>query len=391
LPGACISGHVFRIGTDRSPDRTLRRAYPGRDSDHAREDAIMGSRARAAGLAAVCAAALSHAAAAAPTARAAAGCSRYASPNGSDAAAGTRRHPFRTAQRLVDSLRPGQRGCLVHGVYRGEVRISHGGTGRGGRIVLTSLNPTNRATIAGLVYVPAGSNWVSVSHLRLNGRNGGELPSPIVDGDHVTFAYDNVTNRNTQSVCFIVGSATDRSAGFVAAYDRVHNCGDMRTRRDLAGDPHTGFYEHAFYVQNATRFRITQTIMFTISGRCVQLYPDATDGEVDRNLCDGAGTGVIVDSASSNVLITRNIFTNAVVQGGIAEGSTFAGSGDVAEQNVLWHDHPSYYQIRGPGFTVARNHLVPPMYRNRAARRYRLRRGSPAAGFGPARIQPRSR
>jgi hypothetical protein len=343
--------------------------------------------ARAAGPAAVVAAFVLHVAAAAPPAAAAA-CTRYASPHGSDAASGTRRHPFRTAQRLVDALRPGGRGCLVHGLYRGEVRISRGGSGRGGRIVLTSVNPANRATIAGLVYVPAGSNWVSVSHLRLDGRNGGRLPSPIVDGDHVTFAHDNVTNRNANTVCFIVGSTTNTSDGFLAAYDRVHNCGDMRTRRDLSPDPRTGFYEHAFYMQNASHFRIMQTIMFTISGRCVQLFPDARDGEVDHNLCDGAGTGVIVDSASSNVLITRNIFTNAVVQGGIAEGSTFAGSGDVAVHNVLWHDHPSYYQVRGSGFSVAHNRIVPPMYRNRAARQYRLRRGSAATGYGPARIQP---
>jgi hypothetical protein len=216
----------------------------------------------------------------------------------------------------VDSLRPGQRGCLVRGVYRGEVRISRGGTGPRRRIVLSSRDPARPATIAGLVYVPAGTDWVSVTHLHLDGRNRAELPSPIVDGDHVRTTYDNVTNRNSQSVCFIGGSVSDTSAAFLAARDRVHNCGDLRTRRQTAGDPHTGFYEHAFYLQNATRFRVTQTIMFTISGRCIQLYPDAVDGETDHNLCAGAGTGVIVDAASSTVLITRNIFTNAVVQGG---------------------------------------------------------------------------
>jgi hypothetical protein len=332
---------------------------------------------------------LLYAAASTPGALGAVRCDRYASPHGSDTAAGTRRHPFRTAQRLVDSLRPGQRGCLGRGTYRGEVRFSRGGTGDRSRIVLTSLHPDRRATIAGIVYVPPGSNYVTVSHLRLDGRNGAELPSPIVVGDHVTFAYDNVTNHNTQSVCFIIGSAVQQTASFVAGYDRVHNCGDLRTRRQLSGDPHTGFYEHAFYVQNAVDFRITQTIMFTISGRCIQLYPNAVGGEVDHNLCDGAGTGVIVDSASSNVLITKNIFSHAVVQGGIAEGSTLSGSGNVAEHNALWRDTPTYYQIRGTGFLVAHNHVVPPMYINRAAHRYRLRRGSPATGFGPARIQPR--
>jgi hypothetical protein len=60
-----------------------------------------------------------------------------------------------------------------------------------------------------------------------------------------------------------------------------------------------------------------------------------------------------------------------------------------AERNVLWHDHPPYYQLRGAGFAVLRNRSVPPMYRNRAAREYRLRPGSPATGYGPSRIQPR--
>jgi hypothetical protein len=332
---------------------------------------------------------LLHASAVAAPALAASGCTRYASPHGSDSAAGTRLHPFRTAQRLVDSLRAGQRGCLATGTYRGEVRFGRGGTGTSSRITLTSLNPSRRALIAGIVYIPAGSDYVTMTHLRLDTANDSELPSPIVVGDDATFSYDDVTNHNTQSICFIVGADGDQTAGFLAAFDRVHNCGDLRSRRQLAGDPHTGFYEHAFYMQNATGFRITQTIMYAISGRCVQLYPDARNGEVDHNLCDGAGTGVIVDSSSSNVLITKNIFSHTIVQGGIAEGSTFAGSGDVAEHNVLWQDSPTYYQIRGSGFVVAHNHVVPPMFTNRGARRYRLRAGSPATGFGPARIQPR--
>jgi hypothetical protein len=327
---------------------------------------------------------------AAPAAHAAtAGCDRYASPHGSDAAGGTRRHPFRTARRLAAALGHGQKGCLAPGVYRGKVRIDRGGTGARNRTVLTSLDPGRRATIAGIVYVPAGSNFVTVSHLRLNGRNLADLPSPIVDGSDVTFTHDDVTNRNTQSVCFIVGSGSHRSDRFVASYDRVHNCGDMRTRRKIAPDPRTGFYEHAFYLQNADRFHITQTIMFTISGRCVQLYPHASNGIVDHDLCEGAGTGVIVDGSSSGNLITKNIIAHAVVQGGIAQGSIFAGSGDVAEHNALWHNTPEYYQISGGGLRVVRNHLRQPMFVSRGAHDYRLRRGSPAAGFGPSRIQPR--
>src|SRR5437870_647133 len=62
------------------------------------------------------------------------GCDRYASPHGSDSASGIRGHPFRTARRLADSLRAGQKGCLAYGVYRGKVTITHGGSGSRGRV-----------------------------------------------------------------------------------------------------------------------------------------------------------------------------------------------------------------------------------------------------------------
>jgi hypothetical protein len=53
-------------------------------------------------------------------ANAAVECARYASPSGSDRNPGTRARPFRTAQRLVRSLKAGRTGCLRRGRYRAE-------------------------------------------------------------------------------------------------------------------------------------------------------------------------------------------------------------------------------------------------------------------------------
>ncbi|HEU0019697.1 MAG TPA: hypothetical protein VFQ14_05335, partial [Thermoleophilaceae bacterium] len=50
---------------------------------------------------------------------AASACSRVASPLGSDSGAGSEAQPFKTAQRLADSLAPGQVGCLRAGSYSG--------------------------------------------------------------------------------------------------------------------------------------------------------------------------------------------------------------------------------------------------------------------------------
>ena len=53
----------------------------------------------------------------APTAAAAAQCTRFAAPDGSDQNDGGASTPFQTAQRLVDALSPGETGCLRAGSY----------------------------------------------------------------------------------------------------------------------------------------------------------------------------------------------------------------------------------------------------------------------------------
>jgi hypothetical protein len=317
-------------------------------------------------------------------------CDRVASPFGSDSATGTPSDPFRTAQRLVSSLSAGMTGCLAPGTYAEDVTVAAGGTGETDRVVLTSVDPFEPATIAGRFYVAHSAAYTTVTGLRLDGQNPTDLPSPTVDADHVTFSDDDVTNDNSNAVCFIVGSNIGYGPGddFLADHDVVHNCGVLATRDQQSPDPLSGFYEHAFYMENTAGFRITQTIMYGIANRCVQLYPHAVDGEIDHNLCVGAGTGVIVDSTSSGNTITRNIITGASVQGGIAQGSTLVGGGNVADQNVLWDDDPDLYQVHGGDLVVTGVLGADPQYTDATSGNYRLQPGSPAAGYGPDSIQP---
>src|SRR5262245_60978599 len=84
---------------------------------------------------------------AAPTPRTA--CTRYAAPWGTSNAPGTKRRPFNTAQRLVDSLRGGETGCLRGGSYptpSGGLYIHSSG------FTLRSY-PGERATLHGITYL----------------------------------------------------------------------------------------------------------------------------------------------------------------------------------------------------------------------------------------------
>jgi len=105
-------------------------------------------------------------------------CNRFAATNGSDSAAGTSVAPYRTAQKLMDSLAAGETGCLGPGTYNESLRVNHGGQ-PGAPVRLTST-PGGQATVVGRLYVPQGSNDVVVSDLALDGRNTGNLPSPTV-------------------------------------------------------------------------------------------------------------------------------------------------------------------------------------------------------------------
>src|SRR5919197_1457936 len=79
-----------------------------------------------------------------------AGCSRIASPGGSDRSRGSLRSPYRTFKRLMQSLRPGMIGCLRAGTYGSPNSFNDfrsSGTSRA-RITLRSY-PGETATIQG--------------------------------------------------------------------------------------------------------------------------------------------------------------------------------------------------------------------------------------------------
>ena len=65
-------------------------------------------------------------------------CDRVASPSGSDGGAGTLQSPYRSAQKLVDSLAAGQTGCLRAGTYTQLVLSFHHGGSSGAPVTLTS-------------------------------------------------------------------------------------------------------------------------------------------------------------------------------------------------------------------------------------------------------------
>ncbi|MGH2881759.1 MAG: right-handed parallel beta-helix repeat-containing protein, partial [Solirubrobacteraceae bacterium] len=233
-------------------------------------------------LLAVAAAALTLAPAASGTAGGATvTCTLVDAPNGSDANPGTVTAPFQTAQKLVSSLQAGQTGCLRAGTYTESVTFRNGGTAAA-PLTLTSF-PGEAATIVGRVYVAEGANYTTVTGLDLDGVNAARQQSPMIDANHVTFSYDDVTNDHT-SICFGIGSATwGWATDTLITHSRIHDCGVL---------PATN-YQHGFYIGGATDTTIEWDLIYDNADRGIQLYPEADYTTIDHNIIDGNGEGII--------------------------------------------------------------------------------------------------
>jgi parallel beta-helix repeat protein len=304
--------------------------------------------------------------AAAPSSAAAADCDKVASP-GPDA-----------AQDLVDSLAPGQVGCLHAGRYHEDVTVNHGGTGEDARLVLRSF-PGERARIDGRFYVPVRSRFVTVEQLDLNGHDApacsdkGDctLPSPTVDGDRAIFQDNDVTNDHW-GICFAVGGG---ASNVVIRRNRIHDCGRLPANN----------HEHGIYLTESEDVQILDNVIYDNADRGIQLYPNADRTVIRGNIVDGNGQGIIFSGVgggtSDDNVVENNLFTNANIRFNIESWyPDGTGTGNVARNNCVFNGARGNI---GPqdGFTAVRNLTADPQYVDRGGKDFRLKTGSACAAI----------
>jgi parallel beta-helix repeat protein len=220
---------------------------------------------------------------------------------------GSATQPFRTAQKLVDSLRSGETGCLRAGSYAGGMTFRTPGTATA-PITVTSY-PGEKATVAGLVWVSKTAPFVNVERLYLDGTASSQ-PSPQVNASDVRFASNDVTNNHT-NICFLVGDSNGvygRADRAVIESNRVHDCGVL---------PATN-HQHGIYLEAATGARIEGNWFYDNADWGVHLYPDADHTVIRGNVIDGNGKGLIVagtnGQSSDDNLVERNLITNSTIR-----------------------------------------------------------------------------
>lgn len=325
--------------------------------------------------AAACVAVTFAALASAQEANAQSACTLVAAPSGSDSAAGTEAAPFRSAQKLVDSLSSGQAGCLRAGTYDAVQFHS-------GNVTLRSYEG-EKATVTGRLYVPAGSDGVTVQGLYLDGTNRGNLPSPTINARNTTFRANDVSNGRT-AICFSLGhSDWGRAVGTTLEKNRVHGCGRLPATNQ----------GHGIYLAAASDTTIRDNWIYDNADRGIQLYPDAQRTTITGNVIDGNGQGIIFSGAdgtsSSDTTVERNAITNSRIRNNVESwypAGAPAGRRNTVRRNCI----EGGAQDKGngglgelEGFTAADNVLRNPAYVSSPNNDYRLAASSPCRSVLP--------
>lgn len=335
--------------------------------------------------AAVAPVALGAALAFAPAANADTTCTKFASTEGSNSAAGSVDAPFRTAQQLADSLSAGDTGCLRGGTYIEDLTMRIPGH-EGAPVTITSY-PGERAKLIGRLWIPRTGDYVTISNLDLNGSpkygaNDDNDPSPTINANNATFTGNDVTNDHT-AICFLVGSSWGHAANAVIDGNRIHDCGKLPAAN----------HEHGIYVEDSSDVEIVNNAIFDNADRGVQLYPSAQRTHVAHNVIDGNGEGILFsgdDGFSSNDnVVEDNIITNANQRNNIEswypDGNP-VGTGNVVRDNCIGgggRDNGNGGISEEWGFKVADNNVVGknPRFLDRTAKDFRLDSDSPCGGF----------
>jgi parallel beta-helix repeat protein len=226
---------------------------------------------------------------------------------------------------MMNRLDPGQTGCLRGGDYRGSLELTTRGTGSQ-PITLRSY-PGETARVIGDVWLKRESAYLVIRGLVLDGRNDRGQPSPTVNGEHIEFVDNDVTNEHT-GICFDLGHPLYGTARDITIRDnRIHDCGRL---------PRTN-HDHGIYVGLARDTRILGNRIYDNADVGVHMYPDARGTYVAGNVIDSNGEGVLfggsADSAPRDNLVEHNLIRNSRARYNVE--SHFEPGGPVGEDNVV--------------------------------------------------------
>lgn len=269
----------------------------------------------------------------------------YVAPDGSDAAPGSRRRPFRTLRRALRRLRYDQLLYVRGGTYSERVKVTVAPGRRNARVHVRNF-PGERPVLRGQLWIGNPSHWtIRGLNIAWAAHNPNEPLVRIFGGTGWRLTHSEIWGAHSTS-----GLQIDDGPG--------NNLGRWAVRRNCIHDtfPTNGVnQDHNVYVGDMSASPsphgiISHNILFNAeNGRGIKLGPGGVTGgafnvEVRFNTIYNSSQNVSLSRDTSRVTIERNILVKAR-QSNIT-GFRLRGSGNVARENI-GHAAPRFFARTG--------------------------------------------
>jgi hypothetical protein len=325
---------------------------------------------------------------------------RFVAPSGSDSAPGTLRRPWRTVQRALDALEPGETALVRAGVYRENLSLTRAGTRK--KTITIRSYPGERVLLrpdeddpSYPLKIKSGAAYARIQGFVVEGASAPNTVNVYVTGS----AHDIELSR-----CEIRGAEHGSGMFVDDTSQRIQVLANIVHDNNEAGHQHHGIYYEASNGLIANNVVYGHTYGFGL-----QIRSDARAGPagviVTNNTVTGNQLGgIVVEHTAAGVTLVNNIAAfnkGAGIRGYFSEEDhpdDPAGEGNTAHHNLVF-GNGGYGNLRSDPITsgpsagerilrFGRNFVGDPRFVRAASRNFQLRRGSAALGRALAQYAP---
>jgi Right handed beta helix region len=299
----------------------------------------------------------------------------FVARNGDDSGPGTRARPWRTVQRALDRLRPGQRALVRGGTYSQDLVARRSGTA--GAPITIAAYPRERvvlraASTSGDTYpllITTGAAFLRVSGFVLEFARGTSSTNVYFEGraHHVELSRNEIRYSQDQGVFAEASTSNVQIIG-----NSIHDNG----RGHVSGQHQS----HGIYIEGKNHLIANNLIRRHPFGFGIQIYPQNQGSIVISNTVTESGhSGIVVggDEGVGNITIRNNIFAFNNHYG--VEADSTCPTGPVfVDTNILYRNGDGGVEKGCSTMNASGNVNADPRFVARSQANFQLRAGSPA-------------